>query len=83
MAASCHSLKYNYDEMTRKKSESDQEKEDKIVNETAFDAVCSCKECNHDLVRDCLKVSCICCKGSSHSMILNGIDGFPPTTDSY
>ena len=67
--------------MTRKESESDRKTEDQVMNETAFDAVCTCRQCNHDLVRDCLKVLCICCKGSSHSMVLDGIEGFPPITD--
>jgi hypothetical protein len=68
-------------ELTRSESESGIGTDSQIVNQTAFDAVCTCTKCNHGLVRDCLKASCICCKGSSHSMILDGMEGFPPSTD--
>jgi hypothetical protein len=69
-------------ELTKYKSESDVGTDDLMNKTSFFDAVCSCTKCNHGLVRDCLKVSCVCCKGSSHSMVLDGIEGFPPTTDN-
>jgi hypothetical protein len=55
---------------------------DQIANDISFDSVCTCTTCSHGLVRDCLKVGCTCCKGTSHSMILNGMEGFLPTTDN-
>lgn len=52
------------------------------TQERWFDSTCNCKSCDHGLVRDCLKVRCGCCKEYDHSMILNGIEGFPSTGDS-
>ncbi len=43
------------------------------------DSVCTCQSCNHGLARDCLKFRCVCCKDYNHSMVLDGIEGFPPT----
>jgi len=40
------------------------------------DSICSCKECNHEMGRDCLKVHCKCCNTSDHSMIMDGFEGF-------
>jgi hypothetical protein len=48
-------------------------------NPTSLDTVCTCQSCNHGIARDCLKVKCICCKDYNHSMVLDGIEGFPPT----
>jgi dienelactone hydrolase len=48
-------------------------------NPTSLDSVCTCQTCDHGLARDCLKVRCICCKDYNHSMVLDGIEGFPPT----
>ena len=48
-------------------------------NPTSLDSVCTCQSCNHGLARDCLKVRCVCCKDYNHSMVLDGIEGFPPT----
>jgi hypothetical protein len=48
-------------------------------NSTSLASVCTCQSCNHGLARDCLKVRCICCKDYNHSMVLDGIEGFPPT----
>ncbi|MFZ0893610.1 MAG: hypothetical protein WAZ77_03820 [Candidatus Nitrosopolaris sp.] len=45
----------------------------------SLDTVCTCERCDHDLARDCLKVSCTCCKEYNHSKVLDGIEGFPPT----
>ena len=50
-------------------------------NQVYFDSVCTCEVCDHGLVRDCLKVKCTCAKEFTHSMILDGIEGFPPTED--
>ncbi|HEY5631168.1 MAG TPA: hypothetical protein VIR31_03490 [Nitrososphaeraceae archaeon] len=44
-----------------------------------LDSACTCKRCDHGLGRDCLKVKCTCCKEYNHSMVLDGIEGFPPT----
>ena len=41
------------------------------------DAICTCKSCHHDFFRDCVKSSCTCCVEDEHSMILDGIEGFP------
>ena len=40
------------------------------------DAICTCKSCNHEIARDCLKSDCNCCKEADHSMIMDGIEGF-------
>ena len=53
-----------------------------IPGQMPFDSVCTCTMCSHGLVRDCLKVRCTCCKEASHSMILDGMQGFPPTTNN-
>lgn len=45
----------------------------------SFDCVCTCKLCERPNARDCLKVGCNCCNDNNHSMILDGIEGFPPT----
>ncbi len=37
------------------------------------DAICVCKSCQHDFARDCIKVSCTCCKKDEHAMILDGL----------
>ena len=49
----------------------------------SFDSACTCKICNHGLARDCIKVNCNCCNkedSSSHSLVLDGIEGFAPTS---
>jgi hypothetical protein len=38
----------------------------------------ACKECRHDLSKDCVNANCICCKEGSHSMVLDGMAGFEP-----
>lgn len=40
------------------------------------DVVCICKTCNHGIARDCLKLGCICCRESDHSMVLDGLVGY-------
>lgn len=45
-------------------------------NEISRDTVCTCKRCNHDLARDCVKLKCTCCQSDDHSMILDGMIGF-------
>lgn len=40
------------------------------------DSICTCKECDHQMGRDCLKVHCRCCKKEDHSAIMNGFEGF-------
>jgi hypothetical protein len=66
--------------MTEKES-SLEENNKSPTNQIPFDSVCTCITCDHGLVRDCIKVKCTCCKEASHSMILDGIEGFPPTKD--
>ena len=49
----------------------------------SFDSACTCKICNHGLARHCIKVDCNCCNkkdSSSHSMVLDGIEGFAPAS---
>jgi hypothetical protein len=45
------------------------------------DAICTCKTCNHEIARDCLKSDCNCCK--DHSMIMDGIEGFVSTSKKH
>lgn len=47
------------------------------------DAICTCKMCDHEIARDCLKSACICCKETDHSMIMDGIEGFVSTTQKH
>jgi len=44
-----------------------------------FDNTCIYKMYDHELARDCPKVKCICYKKHDHLMVLDGIQGFPPT----
>ena len=44
------------------------------------DSICTCKACNHQIARDCLKSDCSCCKETDHSMIMDGIEGFVTTS---
>jgi hypothetical protein len=44
------------------------------------DSICTCKTCNHQIARDCLKSDCSCCKGTDHSLIMDGIEGFVSTS---
>jgi putative phosphoribosyl transferase len=46
------------------------------MNVVSPENVCTCKDCNHDYARNC--DSCICCTLDSHSMLLDGIEGFGP-----
>ena len=52
-------------------------------NQIARDTVCTCKECDHGLARDCLKINCTCCSQESHSMILDGIVGLAPISKRH
>ena len=49
---------------------------EELIDETSRDVVCTCKVCNHDIARDCIKANCACCKTEDHSMILDGMIGF-------
>lgn len=40
--------------------------------------ICSCRDCDHELARDCAKKGCDCCSKESHLMILDGMAGFYP-----
>jgi poly(3-hydroxybutyrate) depolymerase len=44
------------------------------MNAVSLENVCTCKDCNHDYARDC--TVCTCCEPGSHSMVLDGIEGF-------
>lgn len=43
------------------------------------DVVCTCKTCNHDIARDCIKLVCNCCKDDDHMMVLDGMVGYGQT----
>ena len=48
-------------------------------NNLSYDNACICKLCNHGFARNCIKANCNCCNNrdnSSHSMVLDGIEGF-------
>ena len=40
------------------------------------DSICTCRECDHKISRDCIKLHCNCCKKEDHSMVMNGFEGF-------
>jgi hypothetical protein len=42
------------------------------------DSICTCKECNHRMIRDCFKLRCDCYKKEDHSMVMDGFEGFEP-----
>jgi Zn finger protein HypA/HybF involved in hydrogenase expression len=44
------------------------------------DSICTCKECNHKMSRDCFKLHCDCCKKEDHSMVMDGFEGFEATS---
>ena len=44
-----------------------------------FDSACTCKICNHGFARDCKEINCTCCNSDSHTLILDGIEGFAPS----
>lgn len=52
-------------------------------NQIGRDTACTCKECDHGLARDCLKINCTCCNQESHSMILDGIVGLAPISKRH
>jgi|InoplaCoAM_1038548.scaffolds.fasta_scaffold00107_5 hypothetical protein len=43
------------------------------------DSICTCKQCNHKISKDCFKLHCNCCKKEDHSMVMNGFEGFEVT----
>ena len=49
------------------------------AKEVPFESVCTCKKCNHNLARDCVKSGCSCCRNESHSLVMDNIEGFLPT----
>jgi hypothetical protein len=57
--------------------------EPQIHSHPSRDAICTCKTCNHEIARDCLKSNCSCCKETDHSMIMDGIEGFVSTSKKY
>ena len=52
-------------------------------NQLGRDTACTCKECDHGLARDCLKIDCTCCNQESHSMTLDGIVGLAPISKRH
>lgn len=40
--------------------------------------VCICKVCRHGFAMECVDGRCQCCSKASHSMILDGMEGFMP-----
>jgi len=40
------------------------------------DSICTCKEWNQKMGRDCFILHCKCCKKEDHSMVMNGFKGF-------
>jgi hypothetical protein len=40
------------------------------------DSICTCKSRNHAIASDYLDASCTCCRECSHSMVLDGMEGF-------
>lgn len=62
----------------------DSSKSSKVMdNQIGRDTVCTCKECDHGLARDCLKINCTCCNQESHSMILDGLVGLAPISKRH
>lgn len=48
------------------------------ASKTQFtDSVCTCNSCNHAIALDCLNANCLCCRETDHSMVLDGMEGFP------
>gem|GEM_PF-6812502 len=47
-----------------------------MASEASLETICTCKICNHGLARDCLSADCACCSKISHSMVMDGIEGF-------
>ena len=37
------------------------------------DSICSCKNCNHKLSRNCIKFECKCCGTKDHMMVIDGM----------
>jgi hypothetical protein len=52
---------------------------DDTAKATAFsDSICNCISCDHKVALECVKANCNCCTDANHSMVLDGIEGFPP-----
>lgn len=53
--------------------------DDQNIHDGWLDSVCTCKICNkdHSLAKDCVSNGCTCCDASNHSMVMDGIEGFP------
>jgi Zn finger protein HypA/HybF involved in hydrogenase expression len=45
-------------------------------NREFIDSVCTCRSCDHKIASECIKSNCSCCKGTDHSMVLDGMEGF-------
>lgn len=48
----------------------------------SLETVCTCKVCKHGLAKECVEASCQCCNKASHSMVLDGMEGFMPAHET-
>jgi putative phosphoribosyl transferase len=46
------------------------------MSAASLENICTCKECDHDFATDC--VGCECCEPGTHSMVMDGMEGFDP-----
>jgi putative phosphoribosyl transferase len=46
------------------------------MSAASLENICTCKECDHDYATDCM--SCECCEPGTHSMVIDGSEGFDP-----
>jgi putative phosphoribosyl transferase len=47
-----------------------------LMSAASLENICTCKECDHDYATDCM--SCTCCEPGTHSMVMDGMEGFEP-----
>ena len=50
--------------------------DDATKNTEFIDSICTCRSCDHKISSECIKSNCSCCKGTDHSMVLDGMEGF-------
>jgi hypothetical protein len=48
-----------------------------MTSRVSLDSICTCKVCGHDMARDSINTACSCCSGRDHSMMMDGMEGFP------
>jgi hypothetical protein len=46
------------------------------MSAASLENICRCKECDYDYATDCM--SCTCCEPGTHSMVMDGMEGFEP-----